>query len=377
MKKTIPILKNTAILPEINIPLLRWYRQQARILPWREDPTPYRVWISEIMLQQTRVEAVKPFFERFLRALPDIHALAGVEESRLLKLWEGLGYYNRARNLQKAARIICEKYQGNLPDNFAKLLTLPGIGRYTAGAISSIACGQRQAAVDGNVLRVITRILACPLDILKESTKRLIENALLQAMPAASEAGAFNQALMELGAMICLPKNPHCAHCPLLQLCLAAAEGCTDALPIKKRPKPRRIEKKTILLLRKGASIALHQRPNIGLLAGLWELPNVSGHLPREKLLSLLSSLGLKTTSVQALPPARHVFSHVEWYMIGWDICLTNIESVCESTAPDLTDPAMLSPLIFANRDALAVKYSIPTAFQYYLSKWQQEECRK
>ncbi len=237
--------ESNLILKEIVQPLLIWYRSQARILPWREDPSPYRVWISEIMLQQTRVEAVKPYFERFLTALPTIKDLACAEEDSLLKLWEGLGYYNRARNLQKAAKIIMSDHHGHLPSDFSTLLSLPGIGRYTAGAISSIAYGQCQAAVDGNVLRVITRILLCSEDILKEKTKRTIEASLLEIMPVGQAAGDFNQSLMELGATICLPhETAHCPQCPLKRLCRAYAENCVSAYPKKTSAKNRRKEKR-------------------------------------------------------------------------------------------------------------------------------------
>jgi len=370
-KTTVIELRHKEILSEINTPLLQWYHQQARVLPWREDPSPYRVWISEIMLQQTRVEAVKPFFERFLQTLPDIASLAAAEESNLLKLWEGLGYYNRARNLQKTALRLCQEYSGRLPADFNALLELPGIGRYTAGAVSSIAYGQRCPAVDGNVLRVITRLTACPLDILKDSTKRCIENALRQSMPPANEAGAFNQALMELGAMICLPKNPHCGKCPLQRLCLAAAEECTASFPVKKPAKARRIEKKTILLIRYKDEIALHQRPAKGLLAGLWELPNLPGHLKKSELTHWLTGQGCTVKKLIPLPAARHVFSHIEWQMTGWEIHLEAPIAVCEQpssycepvdAAPDLTS------LDFVTLSELHNKYSVPAAFQYYLT---------
>lgn len=241
--RTTLLLKRTEILSEITFPLLTWYKSQARALPWREEPTPYRVWISEIMLQQTRVEAVRPYFERFITALPDLQALAICPEERLLKLWEGLGYYNRARNLQKTAQIVLAEYQGPLPADFEQLLQLPGIGRYTAGAIASIAYGQKAAAVDGNVLRVITRLITCPEDILKDRTKRAVEAALLTIMPEGAAAGAFNQALMELGATVCLPRGTAlCPRCPLHRLCLASAEDCIADFPKKTPSKARRIE---------------------------------------------------------------------------------------------------------------------------------------
>lgn len=365
-------LKHTEMLAAINQPLLQWYRQQARILPWRESPTPYRVWISEIMLQQTRVEAVKPFFERFLQALPDIAALAEVEENVLLKLWEGLGYYNRARNLQKAARLLRQEYAGQLPEEFDLLLKLPGIGRYTAGAISSIAYGKRCPAVDGNVLRVVTRLIACPLDILKDSTKHCIENALQESMPPAIDSRDFNQALMELGAMVCLPKNPHCGQCPLQNLCLAFSERCIEAFPVKKPAKARRIEKKTILLLKCKDSIALHQRPATGLLASLWELPNLSGHIQKDELQCLLANHGWRQAGIHALPACRHVFSHIEWQMIGWEIECVPGNTIQEENIPYAAAKETQLPwsqLRFVTLKEACNQYSIPTAFQYYLSK--------
>ena len=228
-------------LEQIVQPLLRWFDQNARILPWRDQPTPYRVWVSEIMLQQTRVEAVKPFYQRFMEALPDIQTLANCEEEELLKLWEGLGYYNRVRNMQIAARTVIEEYGGKLPDDYLELQQLKGIGSYTAGAIASIAYGKVAPAVDGNVLRVISRVTLSREDILKQSVKRGMEQAIVEIMPA-DRPGAFNQALMELGAMVCVPNGePHCESCPLKGLCLARKMGAMDEIPVKKAKKPRRI----------------------------------------------------------------------------------------------------------------------------------------
>ncbi|MBS1318231.1 MAG: A/G-specific adenine glycosylase, partial [Lachnospiraceae bacterium] len=228
------------MLEQIVQPLLDWFDQNARILPWREKPEPYRVWVSEIMLQQTRVEAVKPFFERFTEALPDIKALAECEQDRLLKLWEGLGYYNRVRNMQKAAQYMTRFYDGRMPADYEKLLALPGIGPYTAGAVASIAFEIPVPAVDGNVLRVITRITENDGDILKQSVKRLVETELLKIMPE-GRSGAFNQALMELGAVVCVPNGPaRCEACPVSEYCLAYRHGTVEELPIK-APKKERI----------------------------------------------------------------------------------------------------------------------------------------
>ena len=234
----------TFSLDKIAKPLLKWFRARARSLPWRDDPRPYYVWVSEIMLQQTRVTAVLPYFSRFITALPDVRALAAVDDDALMKLWEGLGYYSRARNLKKAAIQVVEKHGGKIPRDFDALLSLPGVGRYTAGAIASIAFGQRTPAVDGNVLRVVSRLTASRKDILRDATKRAVENALTEIMP--KDAGLFNQAMMELGALVCLPRAARCEECPLASLCRAHAEGLESELPVKAAKRERRIEPRTV-----------------------------------------------------------------------------------------------------------------------------------
>lgn len=234
-------------LEKIVEPLLEWFQGNKRALPWREDPTPYRVWVSEIMLQQTRVEAVKPYFERFTAALPDIGALAGCEEEKLLKLWEGLGYYNRVRNMQTAAKDVMEGHGGQLPADYGKLLELKGIGHYTAGAIASIAYGIPVPAVDGNVLRVITRVAADSSDIMKQPFRTKVEQELLKIIPK-DRASAFNQGLMELGATVCLPNGaPQCGNCPWQGFCEAACRGLWEEIPVKSKAKPRKIEEKQYL----------------------------------------------------------------------------------------------------------------------------------
>ncbi|WP_019551851.1 A/G-specific adenine glycosylase [Propionispira raffinosivorans] len=362
------MLLKTEQLYEIVQPLLRWYHSQARILPWREDPTPYRVWISEIMLQQTRVEAVKPYFEHFITALPTIKDLADVPLDSLLKLWEGLGYYTRARNLQKAAQQIVACFGGTMPNDYNDLLSLPGVGRYTAGAISSIAFGQTRAAVDGNVLRVISRILAYHEDIMSAKVKLTIEQKLENILPAA-QAGDFNQALMELGAMICLPKAAaKCPLCPLKQLCLAMAQNIVPYLPVKKAKKARRIEKRTILLFVESGRTALMRRPAAGLLASMWELPNLDGHIPEKSAFQYARSLGLIVKSITVLPAAKHVFSHVEWHMIGYQINLNPARNIAETKAAyATTQVAPLPQLHWAAKNELHADYAIPTAFKAYI----------
>ena len=349
------------IIPAILQELPGWYHQQAgdRELPWRTAPTPYHTWLSEIMLQQTRATAVIPYYERFLEALPTIEALAHVDDERLMKLWQGLGYYSRARNLKKAAIIITEDYAGKLPDDFNALLKLPGIGRYTASAIGSIAFGRPWPAVDGNVLRVLSRALASSADIAAPAVKTAMEQALAPHYPEGQTAGDLNQAFMDLGATICLPNGaPHCVRCSLEKICLAHAEGLEQELPLKSSPRQRRLEKHTILLLKQGNAIALHQRPSKGLLAGLWEFPNLPGKLSAKDVKTWLQEHGLLAKKLQALPAAKHVFSHVEWQLSGWLVELV--------PASGLSAAEGKLPFNWVTPEELAERYSLPSAFQYY-----------
>ena len=287
--------------------LLAWYAQSKRDLPWRRTRDPYRIWISEIMLQQTRVEAVKPYYERFLSACPTVKALAELPEEQLLKLWEGLGYYSRARNLQKAARTVLAEHNGVMPSDYEGLLSLPGIGEYTAGAIASIAYDVRVPAVDGNVLRVLSRFLALRKDVTRPEVKAELRASLCQVVP--SEAGDFTQSLIELGATVCLPKGaPRCEGCPLRGDCRGAALGIAEALPVKGAKKPRRIEERTVLLLRDGDRTVLRRRPPKGLLAGLFELPHVLGHIEKEEIPALVRALGLNLEGARALELFTEVF---------------------------------------------------------------------
>ena len=305
-------------LPELAQPLLAWYNIHKRALPWRENPTPYRVWISEVMLQQTRVEAVRPYYARFLKALPDVRALAEVPDDGLMKLWEGLGYYRRARNLKKAAQLVVERYAGVFPQSYQELLTLPGIGDYTAGAIASIAGGERVPAVDGNVLRVLTRMTACEADISSASVKSAFRTSLLEVLPAEAPAD-FNQALMELGALICLPNaEPLCADCPVNSMCEAYQNGSPRAYPVKAARTPRRIEKRTVIVVRAFQQSLLFRRPDAGLLANMWEPLCVDGWIDEEQARSFLEERGVRVKTLSPLPSAKHIFSHVEWHMQGF-----------------------------------------------------------
>lgn len=307
-------------LAEIPKPLLKWYDSSRRILPWREEPTPYRVWVSEIMLQQTRVEAVKPYFERFMNSLPDIESLAAAPEDVLLKLWEGLGYYNRVRNLQKAAVQILEDYNGRMPDTFEELQKLKGIGSYTAGAIASIAFGRAVPAVDGNVLRVVSRIRMDEAQITDARVKAAVEKDLLSVIPR-ERPGDFNQAMMEIGACVCIPGGaPRCSECPLSHICLAHRCQRETDFPRKAAKNKRVIEEKTILVIRDGNRAALRKRPGKGLLAGMYEFPSLEGLRTAQEVTSYLSANGFKPLRIQPLGPARHIFSHREWHMQGYMI---------------------------------------------------------
>lgn len=340
-------------LEKIVEPLLEWFQGNKRALPWREDPTPYRVWVSEIMLQQTRVEAVKPYFERFTAALPDIGALAGCEEEKLLKLWEGLGYYNRVRNMQTAAKDVMEGHGGQLPADYGKLLELKGIGHYTAGAIASIAYGIPVPAVDGNVLRVITRVAADSSDIMKQSFRTKVEQELLKIIPK-DRASAFNQGLMELGATVCLPNGaPQCGICPWQGFCEAACRGLWEEIPVKSKAKPRKIEEKTVFIIRDGEKIVLRKRPARSLLAGMYEFPNTSGHLTEEEAILWVKEQNLSPIRIQKLDPAKHIFSHVEWHMAGY---VVRVDELSEEKGS----------LLFVETAESEERYPIPAAFSAY-----------
>lgn len=297
--------------------LLQWYDEDRRILPWREKPSPYRTWISEVMLQQTRVEAGIAYFERFTAALPDIQALAAVEEQQLLKLWEGLGYYSRARNLKKAAIQLMQEHNGQLPADFAALCRLPGLGEYSAGAIASIAFDIRVPAVDGNVLRVAARLMNDARNIEDTAVKKEFRQIVWEVLPQ-HRVGDFNQSLMELGALICLPNGrPLCESCPVRDLCQSCAAGTQLALPTRQKKPRRRKEEKTVLLLCRPGEVQITQRPADGLLASLWEFPTLPGLHTSAEVAELLS---VPTKTVTPLGPATHIFTHIEWQMQGYRV---------------------------------------------------------
>ncbi len=298
--------------------LIAWYRQNKRDLPWRQTTDPYAIWVSEIMLQQTRVEAVKPYYYRFLTELPTISDLANADDEKLHKLWEGLGYYSRVRNMKKAAITCMEQYGGKLPKTRKELLSLCGIGDYTAAAVGSIAFGLPDPAIDGNVLRVMGRYLAIDRVITEGTAKEEIRSFLSSVIPM-DDPGTFNSALMELGATLCGPNtDARCGGCPLLPHCAAFRQERTIELPIRAAKAPKKIEQKTVFILRCADKTAFLKRPEKGLLAGLWALPDAVGHLNDEEARQFLNRQGCAVESIGALPDARHVFTHIVWEMKGY-----------------------------------------------------------
>lgn len=348
------ILSECERIKAVSSALVSWFAENARDLPWRGNPSPYQVWISEIMLQQTRVEAVKPYYQRWMEKLPDVKSLAQVDEDVLMKLWEGLGYYRRARNLKAAAVQICAEHGGCLPASYEALHALPGIGDYTAGAVASLAFGIPVSAVDGNAMRILSRFLGSYEDVSQDKTKKRFARLLKEGMDK-KRPGAFNQGLFEVGAMVCIPKGkPRCEECPLVSLCEAAKKGLWEEIPVKPLKKPRRIEKRTVLVISNGKEVALHRRPDKGLLASLYEFPNWEGQFALDTPRQAEEKLGLepgKVQSVLALGEANHVFSHVEWQMVGYRI---EVENKLPET------------WICADIRDLEEKYPIPSAFLAY-----------
>jgi len=349
-------------LKNLTKPLLDWYRVNARGLPWRETRDPYPIWVSEIMLQQTRVAAVLGYYARFLEAFPTVETLAEAPEEQLMKLWEGLGYYSRARNLQKAAKLVAAA--GAFPDTYEGLLALPGVGEYTAAAIAAAAFGRREAAVDGNVLRVVTRITDCHDDILAPKVKRRIREQLEAVMPTEeADIRIFSQATMELGATVCVPNGaPKCDVCPVRKICLGRIRGTAENLPVKKAKKDRKIEEKTVYLLLRDGKIALRKRGETGLLAGLWEFPNVEGMLTEEAAPKPLTAWELTPKAWQRKLTAKHIFTHVEWHMTGYAL---------EASGEGAAD------FLWVDAEGLAA-HAVPSAFARYYAEAKElleKEC--
>lgn len=305
------------ILSQLPEAILPWYDENHRNLPWRADRDPYHIWVSEIMLQQTRVETVKTYYTRFLAHLPTVADLALADDGLLQKLWEGLGYYSRVRNMKKAAGVIMEKHHGVFPTDYHAVLDLPGIGQYTAGAICSIAYGQKTPAVDGNVLRVYSRLVndETPIDTpaLKQNVSQLI------SMVYPKRAGDFTQALMELGATVCGPnRKPDCQNCPCSSFCVASKNGVASSLPVRSIKKPRRQEELTVFILKCDHRYALEKRSDCGLLAGLWQFPNTAGKLSEDQAISYLQDCGQSVRDIVRKTEKVHIFTHIQWNMRGY-----------------------------------------------------------
>lgn len=337
--------------------VIEWFRQNGRVLPWRIGRDPYRIWISEIMLQQTRIETVIPYYHRFLSAIPDIKSLADIPEDVLLKLWEGLGYYSRARNLKKAAQRLVSDYNGTLPEEPNQLVKLPGIGDYTAGAIASIAYGKPAPAVDGNVLRVLSRVLASERDIAQPSTKKDLTEALRAVYPMGKSAGDLTEGIMEIGERVCIPNGvPLCTVCPLREICVAQQLKVTDTIPVKS-PKPERKKvKMSVFLLCCDGKYALRKRGDEGLLAGMWEFYHTSGHLSPQEARSFLEEEGFSPEDVIPCGRAKHVFTHLEWHMAGYFV-------PCREMREDL---------VWKTPETIEGEYALPGAFRYFKEKMKE-----
>ena len=347
-------MENTEILSALAQRLLPWYAENKRDLPWRQDQEPYHIWLSEIMLQQTRVEAVKGYYTRFLTVLPTIADLAQCDDGLLHKLWEGLGYYSRVRNLKKAAQIIMTTYNGRFPEHYPQVLALPGIGEYTAGAICSIAFGQKTPAVDGNVLRVCSRLLDDPSPIDLPATKKRYTAMLAEIYPQA--AGEFTQALMELGATLCGPnRKPDCEACPCRDICRGYRNSTAESLPAKAPKKAKRQEDMTVFIFRCDDRYALQKRPETGLLAGLWQFPNVPGKLDIPQALDTANQMGVHPRELLRQVERKHIFTHIQWNMTGIYLEVTQ----------------MASEFHWFTSEQIITQAALPTAFRQF---WEETE---
>lgn len=304
--------------------IVKWYEENKRDLPWRRDKDPYHVWISEIMLQQTRIESVCSYYQRFMEVLPTIQDLAFVEEEKLLKLWEGLGYYNRVRNLKKAALILVEKYHGKFPSTYEEILSLPGIGEYTASAISSICFSLPEVTIDGNVLRVYTRVCedACVIDLEKE--KKRIRSILMEIVP--KDSGAFNEGLMELGETICIPNGaPKCEQCPLFSECLSRKNHTYFNYPIRLDKKAKKLETYTVFIFYYQDYFLIEKRKEMGVLHGLWQFPNRTGFLSKKEVVRLCRDFGIPVVKIESGISYTHIFTHKKWIMKSYYIEIASI----------------------------------------------------
>ena len=351
---------NQAKISSIQTILLKWYDENARDLPWRKNPSAYQVFVSEIMLQQTRVDTVIPYYERFLSEFPSIASLAIADDERLYKVWQGLGYYSRAKNMKKAAKMIMDHHHGIVPSKKEELLKLPGIGAYSSGSIGSIAYEERVCAVDGNVKRVFARLFGIEEDIGLSMTQKKIEQLVTNCLPT-ERIGDFNQSLMELGATVCLPNGlPRCDACPLQHLCVARIEEKTLTIPLKTITKPRKVEKKTVFVMEFGGKYALLKRPKEGLLSNLWEFPNVDGHLEEDEIVRLLKTWGVICDAIVQLESSKHIFSHIEWNMRAFFVHIQQNE--------------FSSHFTWVSIEEISKDYSVPTAFKTYWNRIKKQE---
>lgn len=332
-----------------------WYQKNKRNLPWRKDKEPYHVWISEIMLQQTRIEAVINYYQKFMQEIPTIQDLSKIEEEKLLKLWEGLGYYNRARNLKKAAQKIESEYQGDFPNSYDKLRTLPGIGDYTASAIASICFDEAQATIDGNVLRVYTRFYNDNSNIDSISTKKKIQKEIIKILP--KKSGEFNEALMEIGETICIPNGvPICQKCPLKKYCQSKKLKNYLNLPVRSEKKAKKIIKYTVFLLKYQNQVIIKKRTTSSLLKNLWEFPNIEGHLTLPQVKKYLQKKNFSYSKIKKSNSYTHIFTHQSWNMISYIVELNKKPEESVKTIPEIKE-----------------KYALPTAFQPFIKVLEEE----
>ena len=346
--------------------LVSWYRKNKRSFPWRDTKDPYHVWISEIMLQQTRTEAVISYFERFLKQVPDIKALSLIKDDDLNRLWEGLGYYSRARNLKKCAIKLMEDHNGKLPEDHEALLKLPGIGPYTAGAIMAIGFGRPYPAIDGNVLRVLARYFAIADDIRQDATKKLITKSVEDYYRKEDQDREFvkdlTQAFMDLGAVVCIPNGaPRCDECPLKDHCEACKKKLIDKIPYRSPLKQRKIIDRTLFIIRNGDRFLLRKREEKGLLAGLYEFIGVDEKLNAKKTKEYLTEKGYDVLHLKKLPDSKHVFSHIEWHMDAYEVKIGN------------WDIPLKENEILVNKAELQ-KLAIPSAFKTYIEYYALRE---
>lgn len=337
-------------MTELSCLLLDWYNQHKRNLPWRTTHDPYRVWVSEIMLQQTRVDTVIPYYLRFMEAFPNIKVLSEAKEERYLKLWEGLGYYSRVRNLVKGAKLIQEQFKGVMPEDKESLLKIPGIGDYTSAAILSFAYGEPVVTIDGNLIRVYARLTASKIIPNETQSKKDAEAFLMKHIPN-DRSGDFNQALMDLGELVCLPNGaPRCNECPLKDQCKAHLEKKETSYPLPKKKIEKKIEERSIFMLICDKKIALFKRPSGGLLGGMYEFLNIENKegISPEKL---LQNLNISCKNPIFLGEKKHVFTHLVWKMKGY-ICYVD---------------SFPMGSVIADKEALLYHYTIPTAYSYFL----------